>query len=650
VSRGGPGGAPPRLHAALGEVLDWAILAATVALLGWAVFGGLTFMPSAGFLEHRVPLLAFERAALAIGGVSVFRRLLGGRALPGAPLWGLAAAATLGILSLAHTTFLYGSREEIFFHTSLLVLVLAALMALNDRVKTHVFLGGLVAIALGEAVIGLGQYVSGVPTPAYWLSRSFAELIRTRAYGTLASPNLLAAFLVLGIAGTAVLTVSLPWAWRPLPAAALAAEVLGLIVTYSRGGYVGLGVFIVVAAVLFWPVRRRAWPVLLLIVLVAGLAVVRLPSVGARAQSIAPDQEDTGTSRLYIWHTALAMWRAHPTWGTGLGTFNAVYSAYRVPDVLETYAMINVPGSAHDDYLQVLVTTGKVGSGLLALVVLWGIWRGTRRYVRGGVQERAWLAGWAAGMAGLATVSIVDESLFVVTNLALLLLLAAVVAAHTSLVDRPAVRLWQRLFVLPLIAVVLCLPPLLAPPVEATSLHDEAVQQVKTGEFIEAVRTFETAMAADPLDGVTPAYFGDLLADLYVRRLDNPMGPWGTMRDRATELYLYASRLSPWDAYPRAELGRLEHAEKHEAAAAAALEDAVRLDPYTARYRLWLAEADLAAGDRDRATAQLGEAVRLYDVELLTIEHHDGRGARYDASAAQLAEAERLLTLISTGH
>ncbi len=648
VATDGRADAPPRLHAALGEVLDWAVLLGAIALLGWAAAGGLTFLPSAGYLEHRAPLLVFERSAVWLGAAAVLRRLAGGRVLPRAPLVGVAAMAVVALLSLQHTTFPYGTREEAGFHIALAVLVLAVLMALNDRVKTYVFVAGLAAVTLGQSLVGLGQYARGAPTPAYWLSRSFAELIRTRAYGTLGSPNLLASFLLMGIAGTTVLAVSAPLRWRPVPLLALGVEVFGLIVTYSRGGYVGLAIFVVACAVLSWPVRRRAWPVVLLVALVAAAGVVALPNVGARAQSIAPAQEDTGVSRLFIWRTALAMWRAHRVWGTGLGTFNGVYSPYRPQGVLETYAMVNPPGSAHNDYLQILATTGEVGAGLLALAVLWGLWRVACRYARGGPTDRIWLGAWAAGAAGVAAVSTVDENLFVVTNLTLLLLLAAAVAAHVTLDDRPRARVWQRVLVLPLVAVFAGLQPVVAPPVAATALHDEATREVAAGQLIPAVRTFQAALAADPLDSTAPAYFGDLLADLYIRRLDNPMGPWPTMRARAEELYRYAVQVNPWDAYPLAELGRLEHAEKREDAAAAALRAAIRLDPYTPRYRLWLAEAYAAGGNRTEAARQLGQAVRLFDVDLLVIEHHDGRGARYEASAAQLATAERLLAEVSS--
>ena len=628
-----------------GDLLDWLILLGVLALVGWAVATGLTLPPSSGFAEHGPALVLFEWAAVVLGAAAALRQLLGGRILPPAPLWGVAAAATVGLLSLSHTLYLYDSREGAALIIALSALTLAAVIALTSTRKVQLFAGGLVAVATWEALVALGQYASGAPTPAYWLSRTFALMIRTRAYGTLGSPNVLAGFLLLGIAAATVLAVSLPPAWRWIPAAALVLEVLALIVTYSRGGYVGLAVFAGLAAVLFWPIRRRGWPVLLLIVVVAAVAALRLPSVGARAQSIRAEQgqEDTGTSRRYIWRTALAMWRAHRTWGTGISTFNDAYTAFREPDVLQTYAMIAVPGSAHNDYLQLLATTGEVGVGLLAAAVVWGLWRGARRYWGGGDVDRAWLGGWAAGAAGIGAVSFVDENLFVVTNVSLLLLFSAAAGAQVSLADRRRVYWWERVFALPLIAAAVWLPPMLLAAPQAAALHAQASQQVIDEQFSDAVRSFIAAMAADPLDSVTPSYFGDLLVDLYDRRLNNPMGPWRSMRARATELYLRAMELNRWDPYPRAKLGRLEEREGRYAEAAAWLAAAVRLDPYTPLYRQWLGEALLLTGDRRDAARQLREAVRLYPIELLTIEHHEGRGARYAESAARLAAADRAL-------
>src|SRR5579864_703369 len=530
-------GSPPPFHAAIAEVLDWIILFAALVLLGWSASTGLTFMPAAGFLAHRIPLLIFEQVCLAIAGAAGVRWLLGARPLPGAPLAGLAAVGAVGLFAIAHTTNLYSTREELFFLIAVAMLTLALLMVLTDGIKTQVFLAGLVGIACWQAAQGLGQYAAGLATPAYWLSPSFADIIHTRVYGTLGSPNVLAGFLLLGIAGAAILGMTLPVYLRPVVGAALVAQVLALMLTYSRGGYAGLTAFLLIAAAVLIPVRRRARWVVLLGMITAGVAVARLPAVGLRAESLAPAQEDTVTSRRFIWGTARRVWADHRLWGTGLGTFNVVYSAYRPPGVYATYALLKVPASAHDDYLQILAETGAAGAGILTAVVLWGLWRAAVRYRIGGADDRVWLGVGVAAAAGVGVMSLADENLYVITNLTMLVALAAAVAAYTVRDRRATMPVGRRLFVLPLAVVFVALPPLLVPPVVATILHTEASDDVAAQRFPEAVDTFLAALPLDPLDSVIPVYLGDLATDLYTRRLTTALGPWPSLRDVAAAYY-----------------------------------------------------------------------------------------------------------------
>src|SRR5207244_3192234 len=85
-------------------------------------------------------------------------RWAGARALPSPLLWGFAAATAICLGSLATTTDLYSTRDEIFFRLSIMALVLAAVVTLTDRAKIRVALGGLALIGAIEAVIGLAQH------------------------------------------------------------------------------------------------------------------------------------------------------------------------------------------------------------------------------------------------------------------------------------------------------------------------------------------------------------------------------------------------------------------------------------------------------------------------------------------------------------
>ena len=632
------------IGAAAGQALDWLILAAVIALVAGAVFTGLVFMPSAGFVQSRAPLAVFERAACLIGIAALGRWLLfGGRALPGALLWVLSAVTALDVLQLVTTSDLYQTRDAVFFHASIAVVVLAVAMAASDALKTRAFLGGLALLGVAEAVIGLGQYANGAETPIYWLSRGFATAIRTRIHGTLGNPNVLSTFLLVGIGATALLAVEQRGMRRFVLLAGACVQIAAMALTYSRGGYAGLAALVLSGGAFLWPVRRRAGPVFMTVGVLAVLALLALPSVGLRAGSVTLDEGDTATSRLFIWRTAARMWQARPAWGTGIGTFNGAYAAHRPAGVLTTYAMVRIPGSAHNDYLQLLAETGAGGAIIVLAATGWGLWRAARRYRAGSDGDLIWLGTWAATVVGLGVSSIANSTLSPIPAVVMLAALTASVAAHLS-GGHPPLPYHKRWLAMPLLALVLILPPLLPAPVRASAYQQEASRYVRAGRFADAAGAFQRAAAADPLNGTVLAYYGDLLTDLYLRKIDSRAGRWQTARGQAAEIYGRAARLNPWDGYPRAGLGRLRRAQRRFPEAVAAFRQAIGLDGYSPRYRLWLGETLLEMGDRRDAAVQLQEAVKLFPIEMLAIERHEGHSAAYAQDAADVAEAHRLLS------
>ncbi|MDQ7849472.1 MAG: O-antigen ligase family protein [Armatimonadota bacterium] len=152
-------------------------------------------------------------------------------------------------------------------------------------------------------------------------------------------------------------------------AGALTAVLLaGLILTRSRGGWLGAAVGVTLAILLGAPrparLRLLLWTAVLT---VAGLTLLaRWPALGGDICSLVRPEAEANRSRLLIWRAIPRMVADHPLLGTGYGTFVQAYPRYRLPEATELY-----PPFAHNLWLNFAVETGLVGlAALLALCVV----------------------------------------------------------------------------------------------------------------------------------------------------------------------------------------------------------------------------------------------------------------------------------------
>lgn len=149
-------------------------------------------------------------------------------------------------------------------------------------------------------------------------------------------------------------------------------------------------------------------------------------------------------SRGWVWRDTLAMIRANPITGVGLGAYGTAFSLYTASD-----GLLRVP-QAHNDFLQIVADCGIVG-GLLALwfLVLLG------RAIADGLKARdPLMAGMSLGCGASAFAilvhSVFDFNLQVPSNGLLFLLLAVVAARIGAAVraqagaPRPAHRVSRR--------------------------------------------------------------------------------------------------------------------------------------------------------------------------------------------------------------
>ena len=258
-------------------------------------------------------------------------------------------------------------------------------------------LAALIAGATASGVYGLWQYLSGM-TNDTWTDTALFDNIQLRVYSTFANPNVYGEFLLLVIPLAAGLALYLKGSKRWLVLGADALLLVNMVLSYSRGCYVGIAL---TAVVFFWNFSKK-WLAVLTAVGVP-LAILMMPeSVMARILSIG-NMSDTSTSyRMLIYIGTLLMFTRYWFGGLGIGegAFNVMYPYYMLTAVTAPHT--------HSLIFQSVVSFGIVG--LAYLGVLFVVYqRRIKAAERTGTgAERMLLLGFGAVLWGFMVQSIFD--------------------------------------------------------------------------------------------------------------------------------------------------------------------------------------------------------------------------------------------------
>jgi O-antigen ligase len=253
------------------------------------------------------------------------------------PALGFLAIGTMSVVAAVlatnfPTNVIGGIRlVELFF-----VAPLAVMVSLRTRTDAYILLGSLVALGVGEGVLGLVQFATGTGAGIG------AENIR--AVGTFGAYNIgaLAQITALGFVVCLAVTVVQDGALRAWAAAAAAVLLLANIAALSRGAWVALAFAALV-------VVSRGRPARLLTAVTGALvaAALILPplvnsgsAIGQRLGSFlssdaSPDQ--ALIDRQSLWAAALDMSLDNPVTGVGVRAF---------PDFRDAYADFSLLGSS----------------------------------------------------------------------------------------------------------------------------------------------------------------------------------------------------------------------------------------------------------------------------------------------------------------
>jgi putative inorganic carbon (HCO3(-)) transporter len=275
--------------------------------------------------------------------------------------WGIATVATaLSPVKKAAATGLVKLTLYLLFFA------LMARVLRSPRIRSWL-ITLLLLVSQIVSVYGLRQWFFGAKALATWVDPTSTSAKLTRVYSYLGNPNLLAGYLIPAV----VLSLAAFFAWQRLLPKALAATMFVvnsacLVLTFSRGGWIGFVVCLFVFSVLlvYWysvqlPAKWRRWAMPVVLGGSAGvflLAVLFVEPVRDRVASIFVGREDSSNNfRINVWSSVVDMIRDRPILGIGPGNnaFNKIYPLYMRP----RFSAL----SAYSIFLEVAVETGLIG-------------------------------------------------------------------------------------------------------------------------------------------------------------------------------------------------------------------------------------------------------------------------------------------------
>jgi len=302
----------------------------------------------------------------------------------------------------------------------LLLFALCARILRSSRLRSWI-ISVYLLVSLIVSVYGLRQWFFGAAQLATWVDPESPLSKTTRVYSYLGNPNLLAGYLIPAV----VLSLVAIFAWQSWVKKALASTMLivnsaCLVLTFSRGGWIGLLVAVFTAMILlvYWwslqmPPFWRTWSLPIMLGGLLGLlvlAVLFVEPVRLRVFSIFADRQDSSNNfRRNVWDAVFEMIRDRPIIGIGPGhnSFNKVYPLYQRP----RYSAL----SAYSILLEVAVEMGFVGLTCflwLIVVTFNTAFLQLRRLRQSRNIQGFWLIGAFASLLGMLAHGTVDTIWF----------------------------------------------------------------------------------------------------------------------------------------------------------------------------------------------------------------------------------------------
>ncbi|MBR2666903.1 MAG: O-antigen ligase family protein [Oscillospiraceae bacterium] len=294
------------------------------------------------------------------------------------------------------------SVRYLCFHMTCMLLVILCVTVIEKTrqlVRLDIFaMFGLIA-ASGCAWY---QKITGVEVDEMMVDLTVNQDTPGRVFSFFENPNAFGIVIVMLLPIALALLIRSKSFWvRLLAVVAILSSFPALMMTYSRGAWVGLAVALVLFFIIQWP---KLTPLLILLCL---LALPAMPdTILHRVFSMLNSTDSSVNSRIPVYKAMLGLIREHPITGVGLGS-DAVRSAIASSGHYHSTTLF-VHG--HDIYLQIWAETGIFGLITFLGAMFTAIRDGMRVIVCRKAQPmlRSLTAAGVSGLAGTLVFSIAD--------------------------------------------------------------------------------------------------------------------------------------------------------------------------------------------------------------------------------------------------
>jgi len=250
---------------------------------------------------------------------------------------------------------LFGGLLTVFF--VLFAIVMENAIESKKQVKVLAFL--LSGTGVLVSLYGFYQYMFQSKFGGVWVDTDMFASISFRVYSTLENPNVLGEYFLLVIPlAVAGFFISKNWLLKLYYMGCTGVMMVCLVLTYSRGCYIG----ILVAAAVFLVLLDRRF-IILGVFGVMALPFVLPDTIIQRFMSIGNMNDSSTSYRVNIWLGTISMLKDY--WLSGIGpgqsAYNKVYPFYG-------YNGISAP-HAHNTFLQIMCDTGIMGIITFVLII-----------------------------------------------------------------------------------------------------------------------------------------------------------------------------------------------------------------------------------------------------------------------------------------